>query len=338
MIRFLLALFVALAVMTDGWAADGAGQGASESSESSESSAPANYKDTDVLSLPGVAMDLVVTRDTDKFERNIARVGAMVQYESPYDFIAIGASSNEFRQGDWSTRVNSLEAVVRKVNRGTAEGVTARAALAVKGGQTEFHGEGGWNIRFSQRTGVELIANRDAVETVQAFTNNIMANFFAVSLDHELIERLTVIGMPTYRSFSDGNDQIGLRGWIIYGLIPEYGLSINLKVRGYESSQNGGGAYFSPERYERAEIGVRLRKAFGDWRVFATADVGRERINRDIEKPTFGLALTTQRIFANSVSLGLHFSYYRASETTNATDTSGDYAWQMARIVLSVPF
>jgi hypothetical protein len=222
----------------------------------SQASPPATYDDTEGLSLRGAVAGFVATRDTDKFERNIARVGAMVDYASSYDFTAIGASSNQFRQGDWSTRVTSLEAVVRKLERATLAGINVRAARAFKGDRTELHGEGTWNVRFSDRTGVELVASRDAVESRQALQNGIMANFFGFSLDHALTDRATVIAMPTYRRFTDGNEQAGLRGWLIYMLVPDYGLSVNLHARGYDSSQDGGGAYFSPDRYERAEIGA----------------------------------------------------------------------------------
>ena len=331
MIRHWIGLFAMLAA-TGTWAADDAGR------RPTESAAPAIYDDTGDLSLKGAVVDLAATRDTDKFERGVARAGAMVQYRSAYDFTAIGVSQNRFRQGDWSLEVNSLVAALRKIDRATAEGIMVRGEVAVKGGRTKFHGEGDWNIRFSKATGVELIANRDAVETAQALQSGILANFFAASFDHAVTERLTVIGMPTYRRFSDGNEQTGLRGWIIYTLVPDYGLSVNLKARGYESATNGGGAYFSPDRYERGEIGLRLRRAVGDWRVFATADLGKERINREIEKPTKQFALTMQRSFANDASLGLQFAYYRASDSANNLGDSDHYAWRMGRLFFTIPF
>lgn len=332
MIRYLMALFLALAA-TGALAADVAGK------RPSDSNTPTNVDDADALSVNGAVVDMVATRDTDKFERNITRVGAMVHYKSVYDLVAIGVDSNEFRQGDWSRRANSLIASVRKVNRATAEGITARGGVAFVGDRTMLHGEGNWNIRFSETTGVELIANRDAIETQKALSNGTMATFLAASFDHAFSERLTAVVMPTYRHFTDGNDQSGLRGWLIYVLAPEQGLSMNVKARAYESSQDGGGAYFSPDRYERAEIGLRLRRAVGDWRVYATADLGRERINRDVEKPTSALALTAQRSFSNNMGLGLQFAYYRASDSASYTGGPSEvYAWRMARVYVAIPF
>lgn len=288
--------------------------------------------------LQGAAVDLVATRDTDKFDRNITRLGTMAHYKSRNDFIAVGASSNLFSQGDWSLRVNSLVTQYRKVNPATAEGINARAAIAFHNGKQEFHGEAGWNIRFNESTGVELIANRDAIETEQALKNSIMANFFATSFDHALSEQLTVIGMPTYRSFSDGNEQVGLRGWLIYNFAPEYGLGMQVKGMGYGSSQNGDGNYFSPDNYERAEIGLRMRRAMGNWRVYATADIGKERIDRDIVKPTGQFVLSAQRNFANNLGLGVQLARYRATDTSSSVDSSETYAWNMARVYFTIPF
>lgn len=329
--RYLLACLVALAA-AGAWAADVAQM------RPGVESTPQPYDESEDLYFGGAGADLVATRDTDKFERNIARVLAMVRYESIYDFIALGAGSDEFRQGNQSLRVNSLLAVMRKVNRATAEGFSVRGAVAFNGDQKEFLGEGIWNIRLAESTGIELIANRDAVETFRALQEGIMANFFAVSVDHAVTERLTVIGMPTYRRFSDGNEQTGVRAWVIYGLLPEHGLSLQLRVRGFESTQSGNGAYFSPDRYERAEIGLRLRRAVGDWRVFATAEIGQERIDRDVENPTWQFALTAQRNIAGNASLGLQFAYYRASDSTNNTTVSDSYAWRMARVYFTIPF
>lgn len=286
----------------------------------------------------GVLFDLGGNRDSDGFKRTTLRVGAPVRYDAIHDFWALGASSDHFSKDDWDARVNSIVAMVRKVDPATGAGFTARAAVAFTGGDAELHGEGVWNHRFSNATGAEFIFNRDVVETAQALEQSLLANFFAVSLDHAFTDRLTVIGMPTYRYFDDGNQQLGLRGWLIYNLSPEQGLSVNIKARTYESSENGGGVYFSPDTYQRVEAGLRLRRSLGNWRVYATADVGREWIDEDIEKPTTHLSLAATRRIGESADVGVQWAYYRASDSAANLDVSGSYKWRMARIYLSVPF
>jgi hypothetical protein len=290
------------------------------------------------LSRDGVVTDLAATRDTDKFNRNIARAAAAVDYESIHDFVAIGASTNHFSQGAWSLRVNSIEAAVRKVDRRTGEGVFARLGATTSTHRTYLHGEGTWNKRLTDSTGLELVANRDAVESQEALQRAILANFVGVSIDHAATDRLTLIGMPTYRRFSDGNEQIGIRGWGVYTLLPDSGLSLMVHARTYESTQNGGGAYFSPDQYDRVEAGFRLRRGIAGWRVFAIANAGRERIDRDIEKPTNHLSLTATRIFSGDVSVGVQLVRFQATgDNTLNVGSAGHYVWRMARVYLGIP-
>jgi hypothetical protein len=265
----------------------------------------------------GLILDGILTRDTDDFERDIARVAAAIHYENIYEFVSVLGSVDRFRQREWSARANSIGLAARKVNRRTAAGYFVRAAIADAPAKLQLHGEATWNIRFSDRAGVELIANRDALETIEALPEGIMANFFAASLDYAASDRWTLIGMPTYRKFSDGNTQTGARGWIIYGVAPESGLSVNLRARAYDSDEDGGGLYFSPLEYRRAEVGVRLRRAINDWRVFAMANMGREYINSEPSKPTFDLSITASRVFDKDISVGLQFAYFRSSDSAN---------------------
>jgi Putative beta-barrel porin 2 len=290
------------------------------------------------FSKAGGAIDIVVTRDTDDFERNVYSIGGMVRYASSSDFLAVGASRNEFRQGADRIDVDSLLVAYRKINPRTAEGLNLRAGLALAGDTTKIHGEGSWNLRFSESTGAEFIASRDAIETMPALRQGWMANFFAVSVDHAVTDRVTVIGMPTYRTFSDGNEQTGVRGWLIYSLLPEYGLSASVRARAFTSSQDGGGVYFSPEDYERVEAGLRLRRSIGHWRIFATMDFGQEKVNHAEAKPTSQYVLSAQRNLPNGAALGIQANYFRSGDSLSNSTGSDKYAWRLARLYFVMPF
>lgn len=294
--------------------------------------------DTNYFGAGGPIIDRVATRDTDNFKRDITRVGMILDYTSPYEFFAIGATNDVFRQGGWSAEVTSLLAAYRNISRRTAEGVTGRVAATTNTKKIEWHGEGTWNVRFNESTGMELVASRDAVETVGALREGIISSFLGVSVDHAVTNRFTVIGMPTYRRFNDGNTQHGARGWLIYSLIPDWGLGAEVKAQAYDSTGDSRGLYFSPENYERREVGLRLRRAIGNWRVFVSATAGQERINRDIEKPTRAFVMRAQKTFDNTVTVGAQFSYFQASNSGTDINSSDDYAWRMGRIYMAIPF
>lgn len=341
MIRLIVACMIVAILSGSAWALDDDPPDKRPSytdKRASSTQGPDMMDNSEYFAVKGAIIDRVATRDTDKFERDITRVGLMVYYESPYKFFAVGAGRDEFRQGSWSTNVDSILLAGRNTNRRTGEGINGRLGVTTNTGKVEFHGEGTWNFRFTEKAGAELIGSRDAVETIGALKQAILSNFVAVSIDYALTDRLTVIGMPTYQRFTDGNDRRGGRAWLIYSLLPEYGIGVEAKVQAYGSTGNSGGLYFNPEQYERYEIGLRLRRAIGDWRVIASADYGRERINREIEKPTYAVALTMQRSFSNNVAAGIQFSYYRAASEGSDINSSDDYAWGMGRIYLAIPF
>ena len=284
----------------------------------------------------GGGIDLVHTSDSDHFRSYRARAGALVHYKSPYDYIAVGGSGTYYKQADWSKERYSLGGAIRKVERETGAGIVGSAGVAAVGGHQRLFGEGTWNMRTSRTTGLEFIAQRDFVETRAALDAGTMTNYLAASFDHAISDRLTVIGLAGGQWFSDDNQRTHLRGRAIYVLLPEHGLSVQVRAQGYEASQPGGTLYFNPDRYERADVGLRLRKSLGDWRVLAAIGGGQEWIDHQTRNPTSYAELRARRSFFNDVTLALTFAYYRASESDSAG--TGDYNWRYVRALFIIPF
>lgn len=284
----------------------------------------------------GGGIDTVYTTDSDQFRSARLRGGALVHYASPYDLIAVGGGGTYYKQDDWSEQRYTLAGAVRKVDRATGAGVTATAGISSVGDHLKLFGEGTWNIRFSESTGVELIGQRDYVETRAALDAGTMTNYLAASVDHAVTDRLTLIGLAGGQWFSDDNHRTHLRGRVIYTLLPEHGLGVQVRAQGYESSRSGGGLYFNPDRYERADIGLRLRRSIADWRVLAAVGGGQEWIDHATRNPTSYAEVRGQRSFANNLTLALTFAYYRASEADSAG--SGDYNWRYYRALFILPF
>ncbi|CAG2153275.1 hypothetical protein LMG31506_04789 [Cupriavidus yeoncheonensis] len=288
--------------------------------------------------LAGMTTDYFGTRDTTGFKRDSLRLGGMVRYASRYDFVSVGVSRDEFRQGDWTSIVDSVLVEGRRVNRRTAEGITGRLAVTTNTGHPQWHGEATWNVRFGERGGVELIANRDAVESQAALQNSILSNFLAAAFDYAPTERLTMVAMPTWRRFTDGNRQLGGRAWLIFTPVPESGIGIELKGQGFHGSGQSQQMYFNPAEYRKAEAGIRLRRSFGDWRVFAYARLGHEWIDHDIDKPTAEFGITARRTFSNGITAAVQFAYSRSSYSDAVQNLNENYGWRMLRVIVVLPF
>ena len=285
----------------------------------------------------GVAFELLGTRDSSDFRSTRLHGGLLVREESPFDFLAVGGGVTRYEQDDWSTERYTLGAAVRKVERATGAGLVATAGLSQVGDSTRAILEATWNRRLSQRTGFELIGQRDFVETRAGLEAGTMTNFAAASVDHVVAERLTLIGLGGLQYFSDDNRRWHLRGRAIYPLLPEQGVSMLVRAKVYESSRPGGSLYFNPENYQQGDLGLRLRRSIGGhWRVLAAAGVGGEEIDHSEGKRTYYVEARAERSFANNLWLMLTYVLDHSSASDNSTGQ--DYKWQYFRAVAVIPF
>jgi len=312
------------------WSAD-----APESSRPGRVSSLGQFSDIDEA-VYGAAVEVLATTDTDHFRSARLRAGALVDYRTAYDFVAVGAGFTRYEQGDFAADRYSLGAAVKKVERATGAGLVASGGLSEVGDRLRAFLDVTWNRRLSQATGVELIGQREFVETRPALEAGTMTNFLAASVDHAAADRLTLIGLGGLQYFSDDNRRTHLRGRVIYVLVPEQGLSVQLRARGYDSSRPGGTLYFNPESYAQADIGLRLRRAFGNWRVLAAAGFGVENVDWSNETPTRYLDARVERSFSNNLALSLQYVVDHSASSDSVTNT-GNYTWHYFRAVLVIP-
>jgi hypothetical protein len=286
----------------------------------------------------GADFDLLGTRDSDGFVSTHSRAGLLWSYESLYRFSGINVGADNYHQRGWSMSGASLLGVHRDVVRATGAGLTVVAGASRAGDATRLVGDLTWNRRLSTTTGIELIGSRSFVETRAALEGRVMSSFAAATIDHALGDRVTLVGLAGAQGYSDNNLRLHLRGRAFYLLAPEQGISAEARVRAYESSLRGPATYFNPEHYARAEVGLRLRRSLGDWRVFAELGGGREAVDLNFRNETYYLGLQAQRAFANGVSLAFNYSAQRSSEGDGATSIEGRYRWQYLRAFLALPF
>jgi len=285
----------------------------------------------------GAAVDFVGTADTDHFRSARLRAGALLQHESADKYIALGGGYTRYEQNDFAANRYSLGAAIRNVVRSTGAGVVATGGVSQVGDRTRAVFEATWNVRLSQTGGFELIGQRDFVESSAALDAGTMTNFVGASVDYTIADRLTLIALGGLQYFSDDNRRDHLRARVIYVLLPEQGLSVQAKVRAYESSNATSAFYFNPENYREADIGLRLRRSVGNWRLLAAAGGGKEEINRSVENRTYYVEARAERRFADGVSLVLSYALDH-SAGSDSSSGGGHYTWNYFRAVLVIPF
>ena len=279
--------------------------------------------------------DLTFSGDADRFNAWRLRGGALTQYRSPFDYAGIAAQTTHYTRFGWHADAPAVLFVWRKQQRETLAGTVAEGGFVRVAGRIRPIGDATWSLRPAARTGIELIASADLVETQRALENATAYSFGAVSIEQQLGKRFTAIGLAGAQRFTDGNKRVHLRGRLIWMLVPEQGLSAQLRWRQFHSSQlDVGGAYFNPERYREWQGGLAIRKRYAGWVWSGTLAAGREEIDRGVQQTTKLADIRAEGPIGKRARLALHASYNRSA----GFGTAEDYWYRTVGFTVIVPF
>lgn len=184
--------------------------------------------------------------DADGFNAAKVRAGALFDYASELRHAGLVLQNTHYSTAGWSTDAPAIVGVYRNQRRDTLEGVRAEGGLVQVNGYSRVVGDATWSHRPRETTGVELILAGDLVGTRQALEEGIAYGLAGASIEQQFGHRFTAVAMAGWQPFTDGNARALLRARMIWSLLPEQGISAQLRWRQYSSSDaDVGGAYFN---------------------------------------------------------------------------------------------
>ena len=256
--------------------------------------------------------DLSAAADADQFHSLRLRGGELLDYKSPYEYAGVSAQATHYSQSGWHTDAPAALFLWRKQKRDTLAGTMAEAGVVRVAGRTRMIGDATWSLRPNARTGFELLAAGDLVETRRALERATSYTFAGVDVERQLTGRLTVIGLAAYQHFTDGNDRVHLRGRAIWQLVPAQGINAQIRYRQFHSDQRQAD-YFNPEHYRQWDAGLFVRKRHAGWVWFGTIAAGRETIDRDVERTTADVEFRAEGPLPHDMRVVVRASYNRSA-------------------------
>jgi hypothetical protein len=273
--------------------------------------------------------------DADEFQAFRARGGALFGYESDLRFAGVALQNTHYSTNGWSTDAPAVIGLYRDQRRDTLEGVRAEGGLVQVDGRTRIVGDATWSHRPRPDTGVELIMAGDLVGTREALERGIAYGLAGASIEQQFGERFTAVAMAGWQPFTDGNSRALLRTRLIWSLLPEQGISTQLRWRQYSSSeQDVDGAYFNPDRYRNWDAAVSLRRRIGQWMLAGLAGAGQERIDDGSWQSTALAEARAEGPVARDMHLAVSVLYSNAAGFAN----SPDYWYGALNVSLIIPF
>ena len=281
--------------------------------------------------MPALLGNVDVASDTDGFHAARVRLGGLAPYNSDLDHFGVAVQTTRYSQGAWSRDAGGVVALWRNQDKVTLAGINAEAGVVQVAGHTRGVGDVTWGWRATRETGVELIAAGDVVATQKAIDRGIAYGFLAASVEHTFMERVTLVGLAGYQPFTDGNERIHWRGRLIWQVVPEYGLNLQLRWRQYESRMTDvDGAYFNPDRYRQWQGAIGVRRHIGNWTWTGSFGAGRETINGTDSHPVRVAELRTEAALTPHMHLAFYALYSRSTGYVDAPD----YAYRQAGLTL----
>lgn len=218
--------------------------------------------------------------DSEGFNTYRYRTGLYPLYEHGERYTGVEYQRNQFSQNGWHSFANETRLITKAINPRTALGYNLNLGYNRENNFGLITTDSQYSMNLNQNLRGELLVNRDRVETQNAINNNVFYTMTGASLEYTPFERVTLVGMGGDMFFSDTNTRAFMRLKAIYSLIPDYGISAQLRYRQYhDSNVNVANNYFNPGNYYEGMFAVNIRKRVQGWILNGTAGLGQQGIN-----------------------------------------------------------
>jgi len=242
------------------------------------------------------APNTYIASDSEGFSTYKYNAGFLPLYEHGEKYTGVSYQHNYFTQSGWDSSAEVYTLLTKAINPRTGLGYNANIGYNLENGHKLITTDSNYGFRVTDSTKAELMLNRDRVETQNSLNNGIYYTMGAASIEQQVVERVTAIAMLGNMYFSDTNTRPMVRAKLIYDLVPDYGVTAQLRYRQYRDTNTTVlNNYFNPDHYSETMIAFGARKRLSGWMLSGTAGVGRQKVSQDPSTTTqlYELAATS---------------------------------------------
>ena len=258
--------------------------------------------------------DVFVSSDSEGFTTRKVGMGLYPWYEHGERYTGLQVQRTRYSQSGWQAQGEAISWVHRAVNPRNALGYQVKVGIDQLDSRQLLTLDSSYHLALNETTTAEFLVHRERVETQSALDAGLSMTAGGAGLWHQVNERLNAGGILQVMRFSDGNTrtQVRLRG--VYDLLPEQGITAQLRYRGYRASDTQvTRRYFNPGEFEDVMAAVGVRRQVAGWVVRGTLGLGRQRVDTDGSSPTQLAELSVTSPIAGAVFWRARAGYSRAS-------------------------
>lgn len=225
--------------------------------------------------------EVYVASDSEGFLTNKYKASIYPLYSNAENYTGLQYQHNYFSQNNWNSTAEQYSLVSKSINPRNGLGYNLNVGYNLEGGYKLLTTDSNYSTMLTNTTRAEILVFRDRVETQNSLTNGIYYTMGGVSIEQKLVERLSVVLFGGNLYFSDTNTRPTIRAKVIYDLIPDYGITAQLRYRQYrDTNTNVANNYFNPNSYNESMVAFGIRKRIEGWMINGTAGVGQQSIDQ----------------------------------------------------------
>ena len=212
---------------------------------------------------------------------NISKIGGGIypNYSDPGHFIGISYQHNYYSQNSWSRNGNQYGLIYNNYNLKDLSGYNINLNVNTLNGSHLLVTDSQLNFKINQTTYTQLIINRDRIETQPSIDNGIFYTLTGISIDHQILNRLSLIGLLGMMNISDGNNRWLVKAKVIYDLFPNQGVNFQLRYRQFRDTNTQlPNYYFNPDYYSESLAGFGTRQRISGWVMSGFIGFGRQYV------------------------------------------------------------
>jgi len=176
-----------------------------------------------------------------------------------------------------------------------------KRSMSVYGGNAVYEHPGGFRL--------ETTVDKSLLDTFAAFDNDISVTTLSSTADFPLSNKITLIAGGDSRSFSDGNERLGLIGKGIF-LLPVEGLSLQVWHRQFRDTKLDSDGYFNPVTINFQRYLLSYRKGLiKHIRLSLKAGPGTQQVNDEQRTNTIYLEAGLEKQIRSGLSFSASYIY-----------------------------
>lgn len=269
--------------------------------------------------------DLTVSSDSDGNQTIKAGLGWDWRYAAPDQWSGLQLQRVRFSGRGWSKQEQRAYL--------SGAGLAGRWAWEGDIGTNGHRLLGSASIHSDDAYRKEFFVERDVLETRQGIRDGWVQTYAGGALDIPLSERWSATTLAGLQDFGVGSNlRSHLRANLVFALLPQQGISVQLRTRYYHDSQTGEGDYYAPGTYRQALGVLAWRRYIGGTQWYARAGLGRQQSGDDAWRQARLLELGVETPRWKQAWLRLDAGYTDTPALNGSSDDGYDYRYAQLQL------